>query len=123
MAYTKQVWRDLETGGTPITAEKLNHIEDGIEENSNNWDSISLVKATKSNVSLPAGSSPYAQVVFDFDIGSKTILAVNSIQVNRPAACAISSFNPTEDNKLEVWIRNVLNEGTTISINASVMAM
>ena len=41
MAYTKQVWRDLETGGTPITAEKLNHIEDGIEENSNNWDSIS----------------------------------------------------------------------------------
>lgn len=43
MAYTKQVWRDLETGGTPITAERLNHIEDGIEENSNNWDSISPV--------------------------------------------------------------------------------
>lgn len=41
MAYTKQVWRDLETGGTPITAERLNHIEDGIEENSNNWDSMS----------------------------------------------------------------------------------
>lgn len=41
MAYTKQVWRDLETGGTPITAERLNHIEDGIEENSQNWDSIS----------------------------------------------------------------------------------
>lgn len=41
MAYTKQVWRDSETGGTPITAARLNHMEDGIEENSNNWDSIS----------------------------------------------------------------------------------
>jgi hypothetical protein len=46
MAYTKQVWRDLETGGTPITAERLNHIEEGIEENSNNWDSISQVSVT-----------------------------------------------------------------------------
>lgn len=47
MAYTKQVWRDLETGGTPITAERLNHIEDGIEENSNNWDSISHYSTTE----------------------------------------------------------------------------
>ena len=47
MAYTKQVWRDLETGGTPITAERLNHIEDGIEENSQNWDSISHYSTTE----------------------------------------------------------------------------
>ena len=30
MAYTKQTWNDLPNTTTPITAEKLNHIEDGI---------------------------------------------------------------------------------------------
>lgn len=30
MAYTPFVWQDGEEGGTPITAERLNHIEDGI---------------------------------------------------------------------------------------------
>lgn len=77
MAYTKQVWRDLETGGTPITAERLNHIEDGIEENSNNWDSISpieiqitsKIKAVKSGNhvhirvrNFPAPSNHYSAV-------------------------------------------------------------
>ena len=32
MAYEKQEWRDGEEGGTPITAERLNHIETGISE-------------------------------------------------------------------------------------------
>lgn len=30
MAYKKQEWKNGEDGGTPITAERLNHIEDGI---------------------------------------------------------------------------------------------
>jgi len=30
MAYTPFEWADGEEGGTPITAERLNHIEDGI---------------------------------------------------------------------------------------------
>lgn len=30
MAYEKQEWKDGEDGGTPITAERLNHIEEGI---------------------------------------------------------------------------------------------
>ena len=32
MAYEKQEWKDGEEGGTPITAERLNHIETGISE-------------------------------------------------------------------------------------------
>ena len=39
MAYTKQTWVD---GTTPIDAEHLNHIEDGIKNNSIH--SIHLVK-------------------------------------------------------------------------------
>lgn len=31
MAYTPHEWADGEDGGTPITAERLNHIEAGVE--------------------------------------------------------------------------------------------
>lgn len=30
MGYTKQTWNDNASGGTPITAARLNHIEEGI---------------------------------------------------------------------------------------------
>lgn len=35
MAYTKQDWKDFPNETTPITAERMNHIEEGIYENSN----------------------------------------------------------------------------------------
>lgn len=83
-----------------------------------------MISATKENISLPSGSTPYAQVIFDFDIPEgKNIVAVTSIQSNRPAACAIASFNPLENNKLEVWYRNILGESTSITVNVTVLAM
>lgn len=86
--------------------------------------SISLISATKENISLPSGSTPYTQVIFDFDIPEgKKIIAVTSIQTNRPAACAIASFNSLENNKLEVWYKNVLGESTSITVSVTVLAM
>lgn len=38
MAYEKQTWKNGEEGGTPITAERLNHIEEGIAEKSEKGD-------------------------------------------------------------------------------------
>lgn len=35
MAYTKTVWKDLPDTSTPITADRLNNIENGVEEVSN----------------------------------------------------------------------------------------
>ena len=32
MSYTKQTWVDGSAGGTPISAERLNHIEDGVSD-------------------------------------------------------------------------------------------
>lgn len=32
MAYVKQTWKDLPDTTTPLTAERLNHMEDGISE-------------------------------------------------------------------------------------------
>ena len=45
MAYTKQTWQDLPNTTTPITAEKLNHIEDVIYE-------VSTTTATTSSAGL-----------------------------------------------------------------------
>lgn len=42
MAYEKQEWKDGEEGGTPITAERLNHIESGINEINDKADKSSL---------------------------------------------------------------------------------
>ena len=43
MSYVKNVWFDGETSGTPIIAEKMNHIEEGIEELSEALSSIDPV--------------------------------------------------------------------------------
>ena len=66
MSYEKQTWYDDPSGGTPLTADKMNHIEDGIEENSNNWDSISREEygiATSSSVA--ARGSTVTEITFD----------------------------------------------------------
>ena len=45
MSYTKTTWQN----GDTITAEKLNHIEDGVENLSNNSNILLLVQWGKRN--------------------------------------------------------------------------
>lgn len=112
--------RITKNGLTPSVA----FIVDRLVPESDFRDSISLISATKENISLPSGSTSYAQVILDFDIPKgKKIVAVTRIQTNRPAACAIASFNPLENNKLEVWYKNVLKESTSITVKVTVLAM
>lgn len=112
--------RITKNGLTPSVA----FIVDKLVPESKFRDSISLYKATKQNISLPAGSSPYAQIVFDFHIPEgKKIVAITSIQVNRPASCAIASFSQPTSSQLEVWYRNVLGASTTIAVSVSVLVM
>ena len=40
MAYSKQTWKNKKAGGTPINADALNHMEDGIEAASYKVDEI-----------------------------------------------------------------------------------
>ena len=49
MSYLKQIWRDLASGGTTLTADRLNHMEDGIAAANDAWDSVAqaVVKAAK----------------------------------------------------------------------------
>ena len=100
MAYTKQVWRDLETGGTPITAARLNHMEDGIEENSNNWDSISQTlfeneQGTKGAITLSDSAANYDYLEFfwkhdDGACGSQRIADPNGKTIGINATSATS---------------------------------
>lgn len=45
MAYTPQGWADGSSGGTPITAARLTHIEDGVEDADTRLDAVETGKA------------------------------------------------------------------------------
>ena len=53
MAYEKQIWENGPVGGTPISASRLNHIEDGIKDNSDAIADIAEVAGTTG----PTGST------------------------------------------------------------------
>ncbi len=63
MAYTKQEWRDGESGSTPITATRLGHIEDGIDSAASTADS-----AASSIASHTSASDPHPQYVEPADL-------------------------------------------------------
>lgn len=54
MAYQKQDWKDLPDRSTPISAERLNHMEDGIENSVdlNSTQTISGSKTFSSNITI-----------------------------------------------------------------------
>ena len=58
MAYTKQEWRDGESGATPISAARLGHIEDGIGAAADTADSASA--SISSHVADPDPHPQYA---------------------------------------------------------------
>lgn len=124
MAYTKQAWRDSETGGTPITAARLNHMEDGIEENSQNWDSISHIQVrTRENVSFNVTSSASQSVT---SISGFTDIDPGSIVALIPviSACSVSSVNAaalwnTDNGHNDLQL--VTSQAQTIKVNLIVV--
>lgn len=87
-------------------------------------DSISLYTTTKENVSIPTGSAPYTQLIFNFDgIGNKTIVGVTEIWSSRPSVVRIAQFNPLNNNQLEVWIGNAVSSGSSANVRVTVAAM
>ena len=87
-------------------------------------DSISLYTTTKENVSIPTGSAPYTQLIFNFDgIGNKTIVGVTEIWSSRPSVVRIAQFNPLNNNQLEVWIGNAVSSASSVNVRVTVAAM
>lgn len=86
--------------------------------------SISLYTTTKENVSIPTGSAPYTQLIFNFDgIGNKTIVGVTEIWSSRPSVVRIAQFNPLNNNQLEVWIGNAVSSASSANVRVTVAAM
>lgn len=49
MSYEKQVWKDGTTDYTPLTPERLNHMEDGIAAANDAWDSVAPTTVVNDN--------------------------------------------------------------------------
>lgn len=78
MAYEKQEWKDGEEGGTPISAERLNHIEEGIESSAEKSELSDYAKtsdleskADKSELSDYAKTSDLADYAKTEDLAAK----------------------------------------------------
>jgi len=66
MAYTKQNWIDGAAGDTPIDAESLNHVEDGLEAAASIADSAAATASSGSDAAVAAqGSADDAQGTAD----------------------------------------------------------
>lgn len=67
MTFLKKIWRDEQSGGTPINSQDLNRIEQGIADNADAWDSIcraptllaTLPQSTSERIAAAAGIEGY----------------------------------------------------------------
>lgn len=57
MAYTKQTWVDTAAGGTPVSASRLNHMEDGIFDASTEAEAATADAATALSTANTAQST------------------------------------------------------------------
>lgn len=86
------------------------------------WDSIEFLSKQIIQTPLPAGNTPYVQIIYDFPDTDKKIIAIRTITTNRPAACDISSIKIIE-NSVEIWWKNSLREATTITTTVEVIVI
>ena len=83
MAYSKQTWQDLPNTTTPITASRLNHMEDGIEANDVNGIVVSATEPStdRRKVWLQKGKNLFDISVNSLSVGlwsSGNVIAANS---------------------------------------------
>ena len=90
MSYLKQIWRDLVSGGTTLTADRLNHMEDGIAAANDAWDSVAPSTDGWRAVRLPGGVFEADKQVRVTTGSSKAEIA--SLTVQLPFAAADTSY-------------------------------
>lgn len=124
MSYLKQIWRDLVSGGTTLTADRLNHMEDGIAAANDAWDSVALV----SGLISPAApwrdnGSSLEREGRDVELVVNVVTTGSAPQVGEVLITIPESFRPkkeldfaavaftTESYPLSAWIA-VMPDGT-----------
>ena len=124
MAYQKQTWSDEPSTYTTITAERMNHIEDGIKDLDEFRDSISHIQVrTRKNVSFNVTSSASQSVT---SISGFTDIDPDSIVAFIPviSACSVSSVNAavlwnTHEGRNDLQL--VTSQAQTIKVNLTVV--
>lgn len=146
MAYTynKQLWKDYPDTSTPITADRLNHMEDGISEaaKSGGGDTIPVGSefdydgttvpdgyeevnnvlynnetGTTGNITLSDDSSNYSYIEIYFTLTSSKNWSFTKVSNPNGKADIILSqmlYN-SQENKMRIFAENISINGTTLS--------
>lgn len=118
MAYAKNVWYDNESGSTPITADKLNHIEQGVFDNAAAWDSVSPTRAGfLSDFTVAANSGVTKSVTFRSPMPSRDYaLSFSKTKNDKYTLIDIVIASKTQNGfTVEIW--NDSNQSTFVSFD------
>lgn len=113
MAYSKQTWVNGAGGGTPRSAARLNHQEDGIKEASDRLDTVEAALDDKQDVSV----KPWPPV----DLTDATTIATNAA-LGTHFRCSLGGnrtlgapSNPT-DGQVCVWELTASSTDRTVTL-------
>ena len=124
MSYEKQTWYDDPSGGTPLTADKMNHIEDGIEELDQFCTSIAptFYQTEKQTAMMSGTSNRMFNFALDLPDGY-TACALQYLSISSSnAACVAGSYRIVED-QLNVNVRNTSGAQISADVEASVLCL
>lgn len=126
MAYGKQTWYDGESGGTPITAARLNHIEDGISGVSDSVSQMSRIWQGSMVINGNGGYDLRLWTVAQFDAAfpghaeNPTVLVSNGDSASNEVHFGAVSYNASSG----WWVHCDIIEQTSnaIRINYAIIA-
>ena len=115
MAYTKQTWTDLPATTSPINATRLNHIEDGIYENSND---ITTLNTTTTNLSTNK-KDVYPTILYMDDYSTWPTLAV-AVKTHQEYDC-IGRIGRSEATNLRTLMTNPITNANYTRVKFEIM--
>lgn len=119
MSYTKQTWSDYPSTETPVNADRLNHIEDGISNVSEVADSA----MQKAKNAVPKDST-YDAMATQVTTNKNNIISLNETKVNKPQEADEGQVLTYRDDK---WVAEdsqgeAIFKGTKATWNALSLA-
>lgn len=127
MGYTKQTWNDNASGGTPITAARLNHIEEGIYQIGASVDQLFLIRKETIVDSITVPGGDYKDVRKEITPPSGYVPVAYTSLTPESAHCPISQFRIKKSTnagkyELSVVVRCVNSGSVTLpEIGADVL--
>lgn len=111
MAYTKQTWTDGSTGGTPLSAARLNHVEDGVE-------AAAAAADAEATRALAAEATKVNSSTYTAGLATKQALQQVAATVSASGAAVVNKHNPVDATGAarSLSLPTAQAEGTQISV-------